>query len=145
MKYNYVSIIRRCELSYIRSELEEFGLIPLEGRLIRLLKDNCCSQEELGETLDIDKSRIARTIFMLEEKGLIHRVINEKNRRQKLVSLTENGLEAYKTICEIYQAWDAICYKGFTDEEREMNTEFIKRISQNVVGYKKENVGKSNG
>ena len=81
MKNYYVSIIRRCELAYIRSELEEFGLSPLEGRLIRLLKDKFCSQEELAEDLDIDKSRIARTMFLLEEKGLVHRVINEKNRR----------------------------------------------------------------
>lgn len=59
MKNYYVSIIRRCELAYIRSELEEFGLSPLEGRLIRLLKDKFCSQEQLAEDLDIDKSRIA--------------------------------------------------------------------------------------
>ena len=141
MKNYYVSIIRRCELAYIRSELEEFGLSPLEGRLIRLLKDKFCSQEELAEDLDIDKSRIARTMFLLEEKRLVHRVINEKNRRQKIVSLTENGLKVYETICDIYEAWDDICYRGFTDEERKMNQEFIKRISQNVLGYKKENGG----
>lgn len=84
-------------------------------------------------------------MFLLEEKGLVHRVINEKNRRQKIVSLTENGLKVYETICDIYEAWDDICYRGFTDEERKMNQEFIKRISQNVVGYKKENGGKNNG
>ena len=135
MKNYYVSIIRRCELAYIRSELEEFGLSPLEGRLIRLLKDKFCSQEQLAEDLDIDKSRIARTMFLLEEKGLVHRVVNEKNRRQKIVSLTENGLKVY----------DAICYRGFTEEERKINQEFVKRISQNVVGYKKENGGKNHG
>ena len=70
MKNHYVSIIRRGELSYIRSELEQFGLSPLEGRLIGLLKDRCCSQEELGTCLDLDKGRIARAISMLEAKGL---------------------------------------------------------------------------
>lgn len=145
MKNYYVSIIRRCELAYIRGELEVYGLIPLEGRLIRQLKDRCCSQEELGEALDIDKGRIARTIYMLEEKGLVCRITNDKNRRQKLVSLTEKGNEIYGTICQIYEAWDDICYEGFTDGEREQNHEFIKRISRNVLDYKKENGGKKNG
>lgn len=138
MKNYYVSIIRRGELTYIRGELEQFGLTPLEGRLIRLLKECCYSQDELGEVLDIDKGRIARTIFSLEEKGLISREVNEKNRRQKIVSLTEKGVEVYGAICDIYEAWDDICYKGFTEEERDLNHEFVKRISQNVVEYKKK-------
>lgn len=145
MENYYVSIIRRCELSYIRCELEKYGLIPLEGRILRLLKDQCCSQDYLGEILDIDKGRIAKTIFSLEEKKLICRAVNEKNRRQKLVSLTEKGMSIYETLCVIYKKWDNICYTGFTQEERMLNTEFVKRISKNVVEYKKENGGKTNG
>lgn len=145
MKNYYVSIIRRGELSYLRSELEAFGLIPLEGRLICLLKGRCLMQEELAECLDLDKGRIARTISMLEEKGLVCRNTNDQNRRQKLVSLTEKGIEICERICEVYQAWNDICYQGFTEEEKNLNHEFVKRISQNVQNYKKENGGRKNG
>ena len=145
MKNHYVSIIRRGELSYIRSELEQFGLSPLEGRLIGLLKDRCCSQEELGTCLDLDKGRIERAISMLEAKGLACRNTNDQNRRKKLVSLTEKGDGMYGKICEIYEAWNQICYQGFTEEEKRLNHEFIKRISQNVQDYKKENGGRKNG
>lgn len=145
MKNYYVSIIRRGEMSYIRSELEQFGLIPMEGRLIRLLKDHCFSQEELGESLDIDKGRIAKTVYMLEQKGIVSRNTNSNNRRQKLVSLTEEGERIYDAILDIYEAWDDICYRGFTEEERNMNHEFIKRISHNVVEYKKKIGGRKNG
>ena len=145
MKNYYISIIRRGELSFIRNKQEEFGLNPLEGRLIRILMGNCYSQEELGGCLDIDKGRIAKTIFSLEEKGLIRREVNEKNRRQKLVSLTEKGIEMYETIAHIYEEWDDICYEGFTEEERKQSHEFIKRISANVLEYKKENGGNIHG
>ena len=43
MNNHFVSIIRRCELSYVRGEMEKYGVIPLEGRLIRILKDKSCS------------------------------------------------------------------------------------------------------
>lgn len=145
MNNYYISIIRRGELAYIRAELERFDLIPMEGRLIRLLKNRCCSQEELGESLDIDKGRIAKTIFMLEEKGLVQRTVNEKNRRQKQVTLTEKGEDVYESICGIYEAWNDICYRGFSEKERNENHEFIKRISENILEYKKENGGKVNG
>ena len=91
MNNHFVSIIRRCELSYVRGEMEKYGLIPLEGRLIRILKDKSCSQDDLAEYLNLDKGRIAKNLASLEEKGLVCRRINEKDRRQKFVSLTEKG------------------------------------------------------
>lgn len=145
MKNFYVSIIRRGELCYIRRALEEFGLNPMEGGVIRLLKDHCCSQEALGCALDVDKGRIARTIASLEDKKLVYRVVNDCNHRQKMVSLTEPGNDIYEAICGIYKSWDDICHKGFSDEEKKLNQEFIKRVSQNVLDYKKENGGKLNG
>ena len=30
MNNHFVSIIRRCELSYVRGEMEKYGVIPLE-------------------------------------------------------------------------------------------------------------------
>lgn len=82
---------------------------------------------------------------MLEEKGLVCRSTNDQNRRKKLVSLTEKGEETYGRICEIYQAWNDICYRGFSEDERNLNRAFIERISQNVLEFKKENGGRKNG
>lgn len=105
MNNHFVSIIRRCELSYVRGEMEKYGLIPLEGRLIRILKDKSCSQDDLAEYLNLDKGRIAKNLASLEEKGLVCRRINEKDRRQKFVSLTEKGEEIYEHIRDIYKSW----------------------------------------
>ena len=69
MNNHFVSIIRRCELSYVRGEMEKYGVIPLEGRLIRILKDKSCSQDDLAEYLNLDKGRIAKNLASLEEKA----------------------------------------------------------------------------
>lgn len=137
MNNHFVSIIRRCELSYVRGEMEKYGLIPLEGRLIRILKDKNCSQEEMAEYLNLDKGRIARNLASLEEKGLICRKVNENDRRQKFVSLTEKGEEIYKHIRDIYKSWDQICYAGFSEEEQQVHQDHIKRIAENAVTYRK--------
>ena len=84
----YTGIYRRCELWFIRRELEQFGLQPLEGKIIMFLQDNQCTQEDIGAHFDLYKGRIARSLSELEEKGLVRRLINEKNKRQKFVSLT---------------------------------------------------------
>ncbi len=138
MNNHFVSIIRRCELSYVRAEMEKYGLIPLEGRLIRILKDKSCSQEEMAEYLNLDKGRIAKNLASLEEKGLICRRVNENDRRQKFVSLTEKGTEIYEHIRDIYRSWDEICYTGFSQEEQQIHQDHIKRIAANAVAYRKK-------
>ncbi|MCC8086593.1 MAG: MarR family winged helix-turn-helix transcriptional regulator, partial [Clostridium sp.] len=87
----YTGIYRRCELLFIRNELERFGLQPLEGKVLNFLRRGSCTQEDVCAHFDMDKGRIARNLSELEEKGLICRVVNEKNKRQKLVSLTAEG------------------------------------------------------
>lgn len=95
--------------------------------------------------MNLDKGRIARAVSLLEEKGLVCRQVNEKNRRQKLLSLSEAGVEMLKNIEEIYRKWDNICYTGFTEEERALYQDFIKRMAENAAEYRRKNGGCLNG
>ena len=57
-------------MSYVRAEMEKYGLIPLEGRLIRILKDKSCSQEEMAEYLNLDKAESPKTWHPWKKRGL---------------------------------------------------------------------------
>lgn len=135
----YVGMFRRCEAFYIRTHLEKYGLLPLEGQIIGVLRKGTLSQEELGARLNVDKGRIARAISLLEEKCFILRETNELNRRQKLVSLTPDGEEMLHKIDEIFRAWDEICYSGFTEEEKQLQQSYFKRIAENAIEYRRRN------
>jgi DNA-binding MarR family transcriptional regulator len=132
----YTGIYRRCELWFIRRELEQFGLQPLEGKIIMFLQDNQCTQEDIGAHFDLDKGRIARNLSELEEKGLVRRLINEKNKRQKFVSLTVRGNQVLEEIHRISGRWDEICFAGFTEEERGQQQDYLRRIAENAIEYK---------
>ena len=124
----YTGIYRRCELWFIRRELEQFGLQPLEGKIIMFLQDNQCTQEDIGAHFDLDKGRIARNLSVLEEKGLVRRLINEKNKRQKFVSLTCRGNQVLEEIHRISGR--------FTEEERRQQQDYLRRIAENAIEYK---------
>lgn len=137
----YTGIYRRSELLYIRLELEQYGLQPLEGKVLYFLCNNCCTQEDVCAHFDMDKGRIARNLSELEDKGLVCRTVNEKNKRQKLVRLTPKGEEVLVEIGTIFQRWDAICYSGFSEEERRMHQDFVKRIAENAMNYRHKSGG----
>lgn len=132
----YTGIYRRCELLYIRCQLECYGLQPLEGKALFFLRRNCCTQEEIGRHFDMDKGRITRALSELEERGLVSRTVNERNKRQKLVTLTAKGEQMVFEIEGVFQKWDDICYEGFTEEERRLHHDFVKRIAQNAMEYR---------
>ena len=100
------------------------------------LQDNQCTQEEVGAHFDLDKGRIARNLSELEDKGLVRRHINEKNKRQKFVSLTDRGNQVLEEIHCISGRWDEICYAGFTEEERRQQQDYLRRIAENAIEYK---------
>ncbi len=129
----YSGIYRRCELLYIRHSLEQFSLQPLEGKILMFLRDNQCTQEEICSYFDLDKGRIAKSLSELEERGLACRRVNEKNKRQKFVELTEHGRHVVEEIDEIFKRWDDLCYTGFTDAEIRLHQDFVRRIAENVM------------
>ncbi|WP_417039408.1 MarR family winged helix-turn-helix transcriptional regulator [Clostridium porci] len=132
----YTGIYRRCELLYIRSELDKYRIQPLEGKMLFFLSKNCCTQEEIGQHFNIDKGRIARALSELEERELVCRKVNQQNKRQKLVSLTTEGEQIVSEIDAIFRRWDEICYDGFSEEERRLYQDFVKRIADNVIEYR---------
>lgn len=131
--------LRRCEALFFRTRLEKYGLLPLEGRLLILLDGPLCAQEDLSVRLDMDKGRITRAISTLEERGFICRETNAMDKRQKMASLTAAGKEMVTKIREVFQAWDQVCYQGFTEEEKQLHQSFLKRIAENAMEYRHRN------
>lgn len=129
----YSGIYRRCELLYIRNALEQFGLQPLEGKILIYLEDHQCTQEDICIHFDLDKGRIARSLTELEERDLVCRHINELNKRQKFVAVTEHGRRILEEIHRIFEQWDELCYTGFTEEEKKLYQDFVRRIAENVM------------
>ena len=141
----YIGIYRRCELLYIRSEFEKYALQPLEGKILYFLRKGCCTQEDVCIYFNMDKGRIARNLSELEEKGLVCRVVNERNKRQKLVSLTSQGRQVLSGIDRIFEEWDAVCSSGFTEQERCLYQDFVKRIAENAMEYRHSQINQKEG
>lgn len=129
----YSGIYRRCELLYIRHALEQFGLQPLEGKILIYLEDHQCTQEDIGSHFDLDKGRIARCLSELEERDLVCRHVNEQNKRQKFVTVTDQGRHVLADIHKVFAQWDQLCYTGFTEEEKKLYQDFVRRIAENVM------------
>lgn len=132
-----VDVFRRVERQYLRDRLGDKGLQVLDSMVIRLLaRLGRMRQEDIVHKLVLDKSAVTRTLTRLEEEGMVERTVSDRCRREKLVSLTDAGLEAYKRIEGVLEEWRTICYQGFSPKEREQYDAFLSRVTDNVTQFK---------
>ena len=73
--------------------------------------------------------KLARALRKLEEQGLVKREVDENNRRQNMLSLTEKGHETLEQAMIILDNWEKEVYKDITAEEKEITHDVLKKIS----------------
>ena len=73
--------------------------------LLRLFDCEGASQEELSRVLQTDKSAVARTLKLLEQKGFIRREKDAQDRRTKRIRLTEYGRMQHPFLMAVMNSW----------------------------------------
>lgn len=80
---------------------ECYGLCLNEGMLLCTLSNSekgQLSSGELAEHMGLTTSNTSKVLRSVEKKGLVNRIMGEKDRRQMYFSLTDTGREALKKI-----------------------------------------------
>ena len=71
---------------------ERFGLTVTELRCIRSFGDDeALGVHDLAQRLEVSTSRVTRVVRCLEDKGLVRRYLEPRDRRQVIVHLTRRG------------------------------------------------------
>ncbi len=82
------------------------NLSPMEFRCVRnLYENNSMSAHKLATNLGVTRPRITSLLNKLEQKNIIQRVIDEKDRRNIIVTLSKNGKEFASSMCKEYRAF----------------------------------------
>ncbi|MCG8529059.1 MAG: MarR family transcriptional regulator [Desulfovibrionales bacterium] len=88
-----VAMTSRLQSAIVKEHVQDLGItyaqVPFLAELFRQREP--ITQDMLSKALCIDPAATARALEHLQKKGLIRRKVNPKNRRQKLVSVTEKA------------------------------------------------------
>jgi DNA-binding MarR family transcriptional regulator len=75
-----------------------FDLSPSQVFALQELEEKTLTVGEIAQKLWLDRSTVSRLIDNLVKGGFVHRILNEENRREVLVSLTEKGKRSLKQV-----------------------------------------------
>ncbi|HYK72168.1 MAG TPA: MarR family transcriptional regulator [Pseudoneobacillus sp.] len=133
----YISIkIHKTDLqltSFIKSKLEPYNLAPEKNLIMMLLweKDGL-TQNQLVESLNKDKTNIARMASNLENKGFIKRINCEDDRRSVRLYLTEAGKDLGEKVIPIAEEFNDIICKGISGDDLLQLESILAKININI-------------
>ncbi|MBM7659902.1 DNA-binding MarR family transcriptional regulator [Bacillus mesophilus] len=135
--HDYISIkLHQTDLnltSFIKSKLEPYNIAPEQNLIMMLLweKDGL-TQNQLVESLDKDKTNIARMASNLEQKGFIKRINCDHDRRSVRLYLTQKGKELGEEIIPIAEAFNEIVCHDITKKELIEFERILSKMNRNV-------------
>ncbi|MGJ3239926.1 MAG: MarR family winged helix-turn-helix transcriptional regulator [Anaerolineae bacterium] len=101
--------------------------------LFKLWNQSGVSQNTLTDPVLNDEPNITRQVTALEEKGYLMRVVDEQDKRRRLVSLTAQGrLLMVKLFPIIIDVRETI-FDGITPAELDILVDILHRIEDNLA------------
>ena len=115
-----ITMIARGQSIYMNHNLEDFGINATQLHLLyEISLQDSPNQESIASRCNINKGAVARSIKKLEDKGVVERTVDENNRRQNRVSLTQKGRKTLTEAYDVLNTWEdeVIRQKGYVDKE----------------------------
>ncbi len=113
--------------------LAPLGLHPGQELLLSILaKRGSATQVQLARILGVEPPTIAKMVGRLEAAGFAERTPDPRDARAKLVSLTDQGVDAAAHVSTVWTELSALTHAGLTPDEAEQLTRLLARVTDRL-------------
>lgn len=129
----YISQLNREARSFVNKGVSKFGFKSGQIMfLIDLYKQDGKSQEEISESLHMDKVTTARAIRKLEEEGYVTRAKDKEDKRFNSIYLTDKSKELQDDIYGVFDEWHNRIGECLTEEEELLLRQLLEKVCNNI-------------
>ena len=87
----------------------------------------------------MEATSLSRVFNNLEEKGLIYREQDKKDKRMVRIFLTEEGVEKRRVAKKVVTGFNDLIYANIPQSKLSMFNEVMAEINQTIEEYKEQN------
>lgn len=121
--------LRKCDLTWSQAHLLRH-LAKEEGQM---------SQKQIEKKLEISHPTVVGLVQRLEAKGFVESFTDEKDRRIKMVRLTERAREHQHFMEERFREKEKIMTRGMSEEEVQELIRLLRKLHANLEIGKEDN------
>lgn len=129
-----ISHIHSASADFLNKRLSKAdSFVSSHGFILFLLSENSkMTMGEIAEKINRDKSTTTVLIKKLLEKGLVETENCREDSRKKYISLTEEGKKYNTMTGEISKQLLEVCYRDFSEEEKNILLNLLKKMNSNL-------------
>jgi DNA-binding MarR family transcriptional regulator len=113
----------------LAARLDELGITPREHCVLSRAAGCELTQSEIAEQCKLDKTTMVVTMDTLEEAGLAERVASPRDRRARIISVTEDGHKMIARTSEVVARIYDDVLKSLPTNESEAFLSALTRLS----------------
>ena len=120
-------------ISKLNDLLSEYDLSYSLWQIIFYVKKNGSSTlVDISNYYHVEKPTITRTVHRLEEKRLVKQIPG-KDRREKIIQLTDKGEEIYQVCRRKITELESEIMNGIQEEEQLLTYQTLPKIRENII------------
>lgn len=134
----YITQIKQLQDRIFEKMLVESGIEISSGQgriLFVLWKKEGLTVGEIGRQTSLAKNTVSVVVDGMVQKGLLERKINPENRRQTIISLTENAKAMREKYEAVSERMRVLFYQGFSEQELKQFEGYLARIRNTLAEY----------
>lgn len=119
-------------------DLKKWGLTFSQVHVLKVLFDagGQTTQKEIEKELGVSHPTVSGLIHRLEKNGFVESKTDDKDRRNKIISITDHALCHRSEVMENRAKTDAVYLSGFSSEEIHELDQLLDRLQKNMFSYK---------
>ena len=141
----YITQIKQLQERIFEKLISDYGIEISggQGRILFILwKTNHLTITQLSQETSLAKNTVSIIVDGMVKRGILERNINDSNRRQTIISLTDYAQSMKKKYEIVSQQMNTLFYQGFTEKEQKEFEQYLSRILATLIRAEKEEKGK---
>lgn len=129
MDFSTLDLLLRCSREFNSKRIRSHDLTDTECMICTYVSKNPdCAQEDVVAALKADKTTVAKALASLEEKRLVHRTVDNVDRRRKHIRLTKTGREKISDLADIHDRWLSQVMSCLPEDDRRLFERCCERL-----------------
>jgi DNA-binding MarR family transcriptional regulator len=131
----WINLASRTIVRVMDARLRPSGFALSHLPVLRALgQSKALPQKDLARIARVEQQTMAEMLARMERDGLVEREPNPEDKRASLTSLTRSARTRFPKAAEILLQGEREAMIGFSDEERALFVDFLKRVVKNLEG-----------
>lgn len=125
LRFLFRSIFQK-HRSVLQNHLDQYELFVGQPRYLRFIREYPgITQKQLVTHLNVSKETVSVTLSKLEKGGYLLRNVNEKDRRERNLYLTDKGLKVVLELNDYFERIENAMFSSLNEDEQKQLERFF--------------------